>query len=637
MKFKFIVLFLMCLALNILSAQEVKFPVVTIADSLKTNANAVLRWSELNIDILSQRKMVIKSKRVVTVLNEAGVGALDAYTHYDKSTSISSIQAIIVDAAGNEQKKFKRKDFKDHSAVDGGTLFSDNRVLYLEYTPINYPFTMIFECETETSTTAFIPQWFPMPDYLLSVEKSVLNVTFPNNLGFKKKESNFPNNIIQKNLDTATQLSYTASNLVAMKQEDYSPYFYDILPRVIMGLESFHLEGVDGNAKTWEDFGKWYSGKILSGTIDLPPTTVSKIKELVGTEQDPIKKARIVYDFVQQKVRYISIQVGIGGWKPMLASDVDRLGYGDCKALTNYTQALLKALEVPSYYTILYGDRKRINIDADFVSMQGNHIILMIPVGDHYTWLECTSQTDPFGYQADFTDDRDVLIIKPEGGQIVHTKIYAANENSQLSKGSYTIAANGDFSGEIQIVSQGTQYGDKEKVEHMLPDQKEKYYKEFWDEINNLKIDKIAHENNKQEIRFTQNAKLSATKYGTFTADKMMVTVNAFNRFSGGIKRIRNRKTPFEIARGFYDEDEIIIHLPSDFVLEFIPPAFESKTKFGTYSISLVKKEAHTLIYKRVLLVNTGKYTNKEYDEYRLFMDQVSQNDNTKIVLTKTL
>ena len=632
--FSFVFLFIFSFCVR---AQDAKYEVSSIPDSLKTNANAVLRLYQLDIAIVSQRKMEIKTKKVVTVFNEAGMSALDAYAHYDKSTSISSIQAIILDPMGNELKKFKRKDFKDHSAVDGGTIFSDNRVLYLEYTPINYPFTMVFECETETSTTAFIPQWFPLPEYLLSVEKSVLNVTFPNNLGFKKKESNFSNKNIQKTIDTATQLNYTATNLVAMKQEDYSPYFYDILPRVIMGLESFHLEGVDGNAKTWDDFGKWYSSKILSGTIDLPPTTVSKIKELVGTEQDPIKKARIVYDFVQQKVRYISIQVGIGGWKPMLASDVDRLGYGDCKALTNYTQALLKAVDVPSYYTILYGDRKRINIDADFVSMQGNHIILTIPVGNSYTWLECTSQSNPFGYQAEFTDDRDVLIIKPEGGEIIHTKVYPANENSQLSKGSYSIASNGDFSGEIQIVSQGTQYGDKESVVHMQPDQKEKHYKEFWDDINNLKIDKITFENNKNEIRFVENAKLSATKYGTFTADKMMVTVNVFNRISSSVKRIRNRKTPFEIARGFYDEDEITIHLPTDFALEFIPPAFENKTKFGTYSISLVKKEDHTLVYKRVLLVNTGKYTNKEYDEYRLFMEKVSQNDNTKIVLTKTL
>lgn len=637
MKFKFISFFLFCVSLHILSAQEVKYPVTSIPDSLKTNANAVIRLNQLDIVIASQRKMSIKTKRVITVFNEAGLTTIDAYAHYDKSTSISNIQATVIDVVGNEIKKIKRKDFKDHSAVDGGTLYSDSRVLYLDYTPVSYPFTMIFDCETETSATAFLPQWLPMPDYLLGVEKNVLNVTFPDNLGFKKKESNFSNINIQKKLDTTTQLSYTAVNMVPVKEESYSPFFMDTFPKLMLGLESFHLEGVDGTATSWEDFGKWYSSKILYNTIDLPSETVSKVKALVGNETDPIKKAKIIYDYVQQKVRYISIQVGIGGWKPMLASDVDRLGYGDCKALTNYTHALLKAVDIPSYYTILYGDRFRRNIEADFVSMQGNHIILTIPVGETYTWLECTSQTDPFGFQANFTDDRDVLIIKPEGGQIVHTKIYAASENSQLSKGSYTIASNGDFLGEIRIVSQGTQYGAKSDLDRMQPDQKEKHYKEFWDDINNLKIDKITHENNKQQIRFTQNAKLSAEKYATFVGDKMMVTVNAFNRLSNSVKRIRNRKTPFEVARGFVDEDEIVLELPAGFTLDFVPPAFESKTKFGTYTVSFEKKEANRLVYKRIFMLNSGTYTNKEYDAYRQFMDQVSHNDNAKIILTKTI
>ena len=57
-------------------------------------------------------------------------------------------------------------------------------------------------------------------------------------------------------------------------------------------------------------------------------------------ETDPIEKAKIVYKYMQEKTRYISVQVGIGGFKPMLAKDVDRLGYGDCKALSNYTKAL---------------------------------------------------------------------------------------------------------------------------------------------------------------------------------------------------------------------------------------------------------------------------------------------------------
>ena len=93
------------------------------------------------------------------------------------------------------------------------------------------------------------------------------------------------------------------------------------------------------------------------------------------------------------------------------------MGYGDCKALTNYTRVLLKTVGIESYYTVVYGDRRIENFEQDFVSMQGNHIILAIPSNDNYIYLECTSQTSPFGYNADFTDDRYALIVKPEGGK----------------------------------------------------------------------------------------------------------------------------------------------------------------------------------------------------------------------------
>ena len=293
--------------------------------------------------------MNIKNKRVVTVLNENGFDAIEAYENYDKSSPVKNILATVYDAFGKEIKKIKRGDFRDVSAVSGSTLFSESRYIYLDYTPIQYPFTVVFESETETSNTAFIPQWMPLNDYAVSIEKSILNISYPSNLGFKYKEFNFSNFNVKKTLETSTQLSYAATKILAQKEETASPSISYLFPRVMMGLELFHLEGVDGNAKTWTEFGKWYSEKILQGTTDLPEETKVKMKALVGAETDPIKKAQIIYKYVQEKSRYVNISIGIGGWKPMLASDVDRLGYGDCKALSNYTKALLSAVDVPSY------------------------------------------------------------------------------------------------------------------------------------------------------------------------------------------------------------------------------------------------------------------------------------------------
>ncbi len=616
-------------------AQKAEYSTILIPDSLKQNANAVLRLDQIDIAISSQRSMNIKHKRIVSVFNERGQSAIDAVRYYDSRRTIVSIQAIVYDALGNEIKKIRRKDFKDQSSVDGGTLFSDGRVLYLDYTPIQYPFTVVFDCEVETSTTAFVPEWMPLNDYLLSIEKSILNVNYPEKLGFRKKELNFSKFKVTTSADSSTQLSYLVVNIPAQKYEDYSPNISEIFPKVMMGLEFFNLEGVDGNAKTWQEFGKWWSDKILVGTDELPEETKVKMKALVGDERDPIKKAKIIYKYVQEKSRYVAISEGIGGWRPMIVKDVDRLGYGDCKALSNYTKSLLNAVDVPSYYTKLYGSREKQNIEYDFVSQQGNHIILTIPNGDNYVFLECTSQDDPFGYQANFTDDRDVLVLKPDGGEIVRTKNYENKDNSQISKGDFSIDENGDFLGKITIVSEGSQYGQKYHLETTAPTEKEKYYKEYWDNIDNLKINNTTFFNDKEKVSFTENVEISAGNYGKVSNGKMIFVMNAFDQNSGIVKRIRNRKNPFEISRGYYDTDEIAIALPTGFPIESIPAAFELNSKFGEYKTEIIKNSPNNLIYKRSILIKKGMYKNTEYEEYRLFMEQISKNDNAKIILTK--
>lgn len=619
-----------------IKAQKSEYATLLISDSLKENANAIVRLSQIDITISSQRSMTIGKKRVITILNEKGLSAIDAVENYNKKTSVKNIEALVFDSFGNEIKKIKRKDFKDQSAVDGSTLFSDSRYVYLDYTPIQYPFTVVYESEIETSNTALIPQWLPLNNYFVGIEKSILNVNYPDNLGFKKKEFNFSGFNIQKTIDTSTKLSYTATNIVSQKLENYSPISI-VFPKVMMGLEHFNLEGEDGSVKNWKEYGNWFFEKILLGTTELGEETKAKIKTLVGKETDPISKAKIVYKYMQEKTRYVSVQVGIGGFKPMLAMDVDRLGYGDCKALSNYTRALLSVVDVPSYYTELYGSNDKMDIQSDFFSIQGNHVILCIPNKENYIWLECTSQDDPFGYQGTFTDDRNVLVIKPEGGEIVRTKLYEDSGNTQISSGTYSLSKEGDFSGKITIVSEGSQYNQKAVLENLPPTEREAHYKKYWANISNLKINNIAFSNDKENVRLTEKTEINAVNYGNISGDKMMFALNAYNQYTENVKRIRNRKNPFEIQRGFSDTDEITIVLPQEFTIEFLPSNFDLKSKFGDYKTEFIKKDNGTIIYKRNLFIKKGFYSKTDYDEYRLFIEQVSKNDNAKTILTKKL
>lgn len=616
-------------------SQKENYAIFSIPDGLKENANAVVRLSQTDIVINSQRSMTINEKRAVTILNESGLDDINAVEYYDSNRKIKKIQAVVYDASGKEIKSFRRKDFKDVSAADGFSVFQDNRLLHLDYTPVQYPFTFVFESEVETSNTAFVPSWRPLEGYYLSTEKSILNVSYPEMLGFKYKEANFSSKYSIKRDESAGTIRYIAENLHALKGEESSPRYTNIVPIVYMKVEKFNLEGVDGEAKTWEEYGKWYYDSLLTGTDELPVETQNMIRQLVGNEKDPLEIARIVYKYVQDKTRYVSIQVGIGGYKPMLAKDVDKLGYGDCKALSNYTRSLLKAVNVNAYNVLIYGDRQAQSFQADFPALQGNHMILCIPDGKDYIWLECTSQTTPFGYQGKFTDNRRALVVTPEGGRIVKTSNYEDKANAQFTTGNYAVSTEGDLSGSIQIVSKGTQYDDVYENERMPADSKDKFYKEYFHTISNLKLGKISYKNDRKAIAFTQNIQLSAKGYTSVSGNKMIFAVNVFNNSDYTPKRYRNRENPFEISRGYYDHDETVISLPEGFDIEFLPQDYELKNKYGEYRTTLRKNADNTLTYNRSILINAGLYENKEYDDYRIFREQISKNDNAKIVLNK--
>ncbi len=610
------------------SAQKPEYAVMLIPENLKENANAVVRYCQTDINITSRNNMTVQTYRAVTVLNELGLTNIEAYEY----ENIKSIEAVIYDAAGNELKRIKRKDFREQ-AVSQGAFISDSKVTYLDYTPTQYPFTVVFQSEISSSNTAFIPQWRPLRQKLVSVEKSAFSVAYLPSLGFKLNEYNFAAHNITKS-EKPNSISYTAQHLPAVRVESLSPSFDKLVPYVLFGIEKFHLEGVDGEALTWEGISAWNYNNLLAGTDELSLETQAKVKAMVGEEKDPLEKAKIIYKYVQSKTRYVNISLGIGGWKPMKAKDVDRLGYGDCKALSNYMRCLLNVVNVPSFYTVIYGDSDKTDLKSDIVSIQGNHIILGIPVNDKITWVECTSQTIPFGFLGDFTDDRLALLIKPSGGELVRTQSYKTDENTQFTKGNYTINSAGHIAGGVEIKSKGTQYDGKNGLQDRSTNELDKFYKDYFT-INNLQFDKIAINNDKDNVEFTETLLLKAEGYANTENNRLMFPVNAFNQSSQIPQRYRSRVHPLEISRGFADHDEVTIVIPEGYTIDAKPNNMELKNKFGEYKCELVSINATQMLYKRSLIVRSGQFEPSEYENYRKFREAIAKADNAKMVLVK--
>lgn len=615
-------------------SQDFKYQTIVVDPVLKENANAIVRDYHVDIDVQSYSKIIIKSKKAVTVLNENGLRHIDSYVSYDPHTKIKHISARVYDGLGNEIKKFKRKEFKDYSA-SGGSLYSDDRVLGLDYTPVQYPFTFVFEYETENKNTAFYPLWYPIDSYYLSAENSSYIISNPNNIKLNVKEYNLDIEGVS-NMSNGNNIHYEAKNVKAIKWESLSPTFTKIAPSIRVVPEQFRLISVDGYAVNWSDFGKWNYHNLLKGRNDLPASTIAEVTKLVSGTDDPIEKAKKIYQYVQDKTRYISIQLGVGGWQPILASKVDEVSYGDCKALTNYTMALLHSQDIPAYYSVVYGDSNPRDIDKDIVGMQGNHVILNIPNGEENIWLECTNQKVPFGHIANFTDDRDVLVIKPEGGEIVHTKVYTSKDNYLNAKATIVIDTEGGIKGTYNAKSGGTRYdyrlkniiGEEEKERKI-------FYKNYWDYINELKVDKIQLKNDRDKIIIEENVEVTAPSYLVEAGDKMLFAPNIFKRSTSIPSKYSKRKLSFAIDRGYVNEDEFTIQLPENLSCESLPQPKEITTKFGVYKVVLEKISDSQIVYKRTLEIFKGEYPKEDYKAYRSFRRKIAKSDKSSIVLNK--
>src|SRR5690554_5473642 len=621
------------LLLSFLVFSQIDYTISSIPPTLLEYANSVVLDEVVDVDATNIRNMKTTTRRVVAVLNKLGVGDARTYAYYNGNSRVRKIEAKVYDAQGNLHKRYRKRDFLDVSR-SGGNMYADSRLVYLDYTPTFYPYIMVFESEVESGDSGLLSShWFVRgyAESLLNFEK---NIRFSENNKIRYKAKNLDGYNVTI-AESPNALNIKATHIPALRYEEHSPSWAEILPHVLLAFNKFQLKNVMASVDSWENFGTWMEAALLSDVNDIPETTIARIKQLVSTEETNEAKARKIYEFVQDKVRYVSIQIGIGGWKPMPASDVDRLSYGDCKALTNYTKALLDAVGIPSYYTIVYGDKSHRDLDDDFASIQGNHVILGIPDGDDITWLECTSQDLPYGYIGSLTEDRNVVMITPEGGKLARTKTYESLENTQITQMSIRVDAEGTLNAEFERVSQGLQYENKYAMVILNESEVDRYYKRTWKHINGFSIVDYEFDNNRDSIAFTEKLNLKLPNYSIAVGESFLLTPNVFNQFRAIPPQIHDRKQNIKIRHGFFDDDSVIIEIPSEMSIESVPEPIQIENKFGTYEVTFSRLSEQCVAYHRKFHLYRGEFPPEAYQAFRDFLRTVSRADQTTILLTK--
>jgi hypothetical protein len=429
--------------------------------------------------------------------------------------------------------------------------------------------------------------------------------------------------------------TWRISNLKARRSEPLSPQYGGTATKLIIAPEKFTYESYSGSFSNWEQLGKWMHDHLLADRESIPESTAQYIKTLTANISDPKLKAKKIYEYMQQKTHYISVQVGIGGYRPFPASDVDKDGYGDCKALVNYTRSLFKVAGIESWYCVVGAGRQyKTSLLNDFASIQGNHVILCLPLKNDTTWLECTSQQIPFGFLSDFTDDRNVLACTPQGGKLMHTPKYTTEENLEKRRADFVISDTGDLTGAMQTEFHGTDYDDRYSIIEKSQSERLKDIKRYYP-INNLDVKTLEYKQDKSIKPATfENITLSAREYGGINDGRFYFSLNSVDRITTGYKTLQTRIEPVIITRGYTEEDNITYTLPNGYKLDSEPLNISVTKPFGSYKATMTMQDGR-LVYSRKFQVIDGTYSKDMYQDLVDFYQTVIDADNYTVTLVK--
>ncbi|RZK55027.1 MAG: DUF3857 domain-containing protein [Pedobacter sp.] len=602
-----------------------------IPEGLLKDAVAVVRNEEQNFELKSIGAGKVDYKIAITILNKAGDDFAEMAEVYDKFSNIYNIKATLYDATGKKVKEYKTADIRDQSLISDYSIFEDNRLKHLKFYSTFYPYTIEYSYTQDFKGILSIPSWRAVKGYGISTEKSAYNISKNAGLNIKFLTSKGLTTDSAK-VGDKTQYKWSSTNVPAIVKEPLSVGIENIIDWVKVSPNQFEYDNTTGNFDNWKNFGAWMH-KLNENANTLPPATKLQVQHLVKDAKNPKEKISKLYNYLQQNTRYVSVQLGIGGFKPILAEKVAQVNYGDCKALSNYMKALLNEAGIKSNLIVIGNGMPGLN--PSYASMgQANHMILAVPLGNDTTFLECTSQYNPMGFIGHDNADRNVLMITEDGGRIVRTPIYNAKDNYQRRKTNVSFSDDGNAIIDIKSIYANAQFEDNLRMLLIEPTEQRKRINEG----NNIPASELTSFKFEQPDKalpiMNEELKFKTNQLLTNGGDKAFLTVNLTNRRESVPAKIDNRKTHFAVSFSYEDEDEIIYSLPKGYSIEFLPKDVSIASEFGSYSAKFSSKD-NQIVYKRVQNMTAKSFPPEKYNEYVEFNKKIVAADKLKAVLAK--
>jgi hypothetical protein len=610
--------------------------------------DAVLLYSEINVTVLSADKIRTQVREAYKILRPNGRAHGTVAVNFNPQQKIKSLHGWCIPAQGKDYEVKDKDAIEVSPNTDGGELISDAKYKVLRI-PAPEPGNIVgYEYEVEKQPLFLQDTWsFQEAE---PVREGHYSLQLPAGWEYKASWLNHPE---VKPTQAGNNLwQWTVSDVKGIRKEPLMPPLDGVAGQMILCFFT-SSGGPTLNANTdWNMMGKWYLS-VVGERVNASPEIKDEVNALTASKISTLQKMQAIGYFVQHDIRYVAIELGIGGVQPHPAPDVFAHRYGDCKDKATLVRSMLHEIGVDSYHVVINDERG--SVTGDMPAHNGfNHVItaIRLPEGLNDPSLVATIQHPklgkllffdptnyliPFGQLPGYLQANYGLLVTPDGGELIELPQEPSTMNSIRRTAKLTLDATGKLTGDVQEVRLGeraaserwqlrniTKDTDRVKpIEELLGSSLASFHLTHATLVNVQQTDQP----------FGFNYSFESPNYAKNAGNLILVRPRVIGQKALGFLETKEpRKFPIEFEEPTRDTDSFEITIPAGYVVDDIPPPVDADYGFASYHSKTVVT-GNVVDYTRTFEVKQLSVPVNKSDDLKKFYRIISSDERNTVVL----
>jgi transglutaminase-like putative cysteine protease len=610
--------------------------------------DAVLLYSERTVNVQSVEKVKSHIRVAYKILRPGGRDYGIAAVSFNAHRKINGLRGWCIPAQGKDY------EVKDKEAIEislpkiaGSELISDVKDKLLQI-PAADPGNIVgYEYDVEEQPMVLQSVWGFQRE--IPGRELHFSLQLPAGWEYKTFWINYPE---VKPTQSGSQWDWAVSDVKAIRHEPEMPPIEGVAGQ--MAVSYFPPGGAAGNGvSSWLEMGKWYLN-LTNGRRDASAEIKQQVATVTASAKTPLDKMKVLARFVQRDIRYVAIELGIGGYQPHPASEVFNHHYGDCKDKATLMSSMLSQIGIESFYVVINSERGSV-IPATPPSVGGfDHVVLAIKLPDGTTdpslvavvqhprlgpllYFDPTNELTPFGEIGGYLQENYGLLVTPEGGELVELPKQAPAMNSIQRAGVLTLDLNGTLKGEVSEKRIGDRaWSERERLRTVTKDADR--IKPIEDllagSLSLFHISKATITNLTQtDQTFGFNYAFEAAGYAKNAGGLLLVRPRVLGVKSSGLLETKEpRKFPIEFEGPSHDTDIFDITIPDGLVVDDVPPPVDADYGFASYHAKTEVK-GNVIHYSRTFEVKELSVPVAKADDLKKFYRIIAGDERNTVVL----